>query len=80
MELLIMENSSLPAFPMTVNRGHEISFENSCFGLTKREYFAIKIMAGFATDPRLAPTIDSIEMTAELSFRWADALLAAGEK
>jgi len=43
-----------------------------CIGLTKREYFAIQIMQGFAAcdDPG-----DSVESIARCVVIWADALI-----
>lgn len=42
-------------------------------GMTKREYFAIKILAGFAADPNCD---ESSTVHAEAAVRWADALIA----
>lgn len=42
--------------------------------LTKREYFAIKIMAGFAAAPDTAGTIES---QARYAVIWADELIKA---
>lgn len=43
-----------------------------CTGLTKREYAATQIMAGFAASPEDGPA--TIEKTAEYAVKWADAL------
>lgn len=51
--------------------------------LTKREYFAAKIMAGFAADPQLADNMPSDDggfnysEAAETAVKWADALIGA---
>lgn len=54
---------------------------NTSFGLTTREYFAAKIMAGFAASdteslPGAGDGID-LEGTAHLAVEWADALIDA---
>lgn len=46
-------------------------------GLTKREYAAIKIMAGLAADFQLE---SSISETADIAINWADALLSKLEE
>lgn len=46
-------------------------------GLTKREYMATHILAGFAADTN---TGSDIEINAKYAVKWADALLLALEK
>jgi hypothetical protein len=41
--------------------------------MTRREYFAIKILAGFAADPNCD---EGGPVHAEAAVRWADALIA----
>lgn len=53
------------------------SNDNAFGGLTKREYAAIKIMAGFASDPDTAGTVEEVS---KYAVKWADALLKELEK
>ena len=54
--------------------GHVTKPDTTVFpGLTKREYFAIRVMAGFAADPNCDETAP---VHAEAAVRWADALIA----
>lgn len=55
---------------MSTNRHYPV-FETDGYGLTKREYAAIKIMAGFAANPT---TLGGIETNAEAAIQAADAL------
>lgn len=56
-----------------------VPWDRSCndyIGLTKREYAAIHIMAGFATDPNCVDPASN----ALAAVRWADALFAELDK
>jgi hypothetical protein len=66
-----MKNADIPAMPFVESNGYVWT------GLTKREYTAIKIMAGLASDPRIEAPAD---MVAILALGWADAILAELEK
>jgi hypothetical protein len=68
-----MNNADLPAMPFVEGDG----VCSVSTGLTKREYTAIKIMAGFASDPRIEAPAD---MVAILALGWADAILAELDK
>lgn len=61
------------AFPFVSQGGiHEHQVFSA--GMTKREYAAIKIMAGFAADPATADgDLDNMSVCA---VKWADSLLA----
>lgn len=66
-----IRNGNDCAFPMM---DHSPSTgPNFYYGLTKREYFAIQIMAGLASDPNFNTASGT---SAEISVRGADALLA----
>lgn len=59
------------AFPGTELVGSQ---EVTNAGMTKREYFAIKILAGFAADPQCDNY--TIEDNVETAVIWADTLIA----
>lgn len=46
-------------------------------GMTLRDYFAIKALAGFAADPTWG---GSAETSAAAAYRWADAMLVERSK
>jgi len=60
-----MINDGGPAFP--------VGEETTGFGMALRDYFAAKAMQGICADPEM-PTV---ERTAELAYRVADAMLRA---
>lgn len=67
-------NTGGPAFPnavVTTNDGWVHS------GMTMRDYFAAKAMQGILTDPEIVMGATEI---AELSFKYADAMLKAREQ
>lgn len=66
-----IENKNKPAFPP--NAGWEHS---EAKGLTKREYAAIKIMAGLAADPNMT----NAESSARVAVEFANALFTELEK
>lgn len=70
-----MSNTDL-AFPFVSHGGiHEHQFFST--GMTKREYAAIQIMAGFAADPATSdPDRGTIADLAEYAVKWADALFS----
>lgn len=63
-----MRNADMPAMPLP---NADAGLGGPDLGLTKREYAAIKIMAGLAADPSLESTVDE---TATIAVTWADAL------
>jgi len=68
-----VNNSDMPAMPHT-----EYDKDgNLPTGLTKLEYFAGKVIQGFAADPQIDGHAESIAIVA---IDWADALLAALER
>lgn len=67
-ELSVRKPGDRPAFPEMTDGGYA-----RC-GLTIREYFAIKILAGFAADPQCDNY--TIQKNAETAVMWADALVA----
>lgn len=74
-----MQNSDMPAMPISNDElasSLELGADGSK-GLTKREYAAIKIMAGFASDPDTAGTVGEIS---KYAVKWADALLKELDK
>jgi hypothetical protein len=72
-----MKNADMPAMPIEDVYHENCATEYGSLGLTKREYTAIKIMAGFASDPRIEAPAD---MVAILALGWADAILAELDK
>ncbi|AXA27629.1 hypothetical protein C1S65_16720 [Pseudomonas putida] len=54
----------------------------TCFGLTIRDYFAAKVLAGFAANPSMIDSNDSkaIAYMADCAYQVADAMLAARVK
>ena len=79
-----MKNNIMPewwfAFPQALGKEiyGEISTSDHYSGLTKREYAAIHIMAGFSADPS---TVDvDIGSIANAAILWADNLLIELEK
>jgi hypothetical protein len=72
-----MKNADTPAMPVADVYHGNGAIEYGPPGLTKREYTAIKIMAGFASDPRIEAPAD---MVAILALGWADAILAELDK
>lgn len=65
------ENSIEPAFSYFPEYAHGIQ---PYPGLTKREYAAIKIMAGFAADQSVRGSIEDIPTIAKFAVVWTDAL------
>lgn len=63
-----VENKNQPCVPHDMNKPGSL-------GLTKREYAAIQIMAGFAANPS-PDTCISLERHAEWAVKGADALFA----
>ena len=68
------------AFPFVSHGGiHEHQVFSP--GMTKREYAAIQIMAGFAADPTTAdPDRGTIADLAEYAVKWADVLFSELKK
>jgi len=67
-----MNPNDITAFPVTpTNRGGQCA--PTQYGMTLRDYFAGQALAGICADPNM-PTV---EKTAELAYRMADAMLAA---
>lgn len=68
-----MKNSDKPAFPPTMDDPNYIEGHKGwCYGMTKREYFAIQCLNGMLSDP------DRIGNESQLSKRaveYADELL-----
>jgi len=65
-----MNNEIPTAFPW--NHGNV-----TCTGMTLRDYFAAKAMQGLVSDPDLV--LDAIQ-TAQLSYKYADAMLEARDR
>jgi len=62
-----------PAFPFSPESAHGII---PMRGMSKREYAAIQIMAGFAADPNTAhPDNGTIDNMSVYAVKWADSLL-----
>ncbi|APO85365.1 hypothetical protein BL240_09250 [Pseudomonas putida] len=57
----------------------EYGGHGTCFGLTIRDYFAAKALAGFAANPSMIDSNDSkaIAYMADCAYQVADAMLAA---
>lgn len=75
-----MSNGNQSAFPLSA--GYQ-SGDEVTYGLTKREYIATQIMAGFAADQNVPLTTPDEGQCAEVisglaqgAVAWADALLA----
>lgn len=68
-----MKNADMPAMPMEFTGCGRYEPERFT-GLTKREMFAMHIMAGFAVDPDI--DVELIPEVAKGAVRLADALLA----
>ena len=66
-------NDGGPAFPVSIPG----CGDNGASGMTLRDYFAAKIMQGFASDPTLDWTASG---TATVAYKWADAMLEARTK
>ncbi len=73
-----MKNSDSAAMPQTWVPDYGNSPPVTVGGLTKREHFACKIMAGFAANPGCGES--PVTELADAAVYWADALLAALEK
>lgn len=83
-----------PAFPVTINNGdpnpvtgflgEEIKPHSSSTysGMTLRDFFAAKALAGFAANPSMIDSNDSkaIAYVADCAYQTADAMLAARVK
>lgn len=67
-----MKNSEQPAFPLVINHETHQPFD----GLTKREYFAIKIMQGLLANQRMRDRREYIS----LSILMADEILKELER
>ena len=64
-----------PAFPVSFKWDETLKEYN---GMTLRDYFAAKAMQGFAAMDD--DGFSSIEKMAEVSYKWADAMLKAREE
>lgn len=71
-----------PAFPIGAN---EYGGHGSCFGVTLRDYFAVKAMNGYLANAWQAQELDEtgdssgeqMRIVAEISYAMADAMLTA---
>lgn len=67
-----------PAFPHKLPRQDTSGVEASDFaffgGMTLRDYFAAKVLQGFAADTQVTA---GREKAAEFAYAWADAMIAA---
>jgi len=76
-------NTGGPAFPHTVEyKGADCGGVVPYGGMTLRDYFAAKAMAGMLADPDTARTVQKArrkmdEAVAELAYMYADAMLKA---
>ena len=77
-----MSDNSGPAFPIKhiIKENGFIVSEINFQGLTKREWFAGMALQGMLAKPLEGERESSFECYAECSFRYADAMLAEGEK
>lgn len=74
-----------PAFPVQAS---EYGGHGTCFGLTTRDYFAVKAMNGYLANAWQAKELDDtgdssgeqMRIVAEVSYAMADAMLAARVK
>ena len=73
-----MKNADMPAMPTYELNGQNI-LEDSSYGLTKREMFAMNAMQGILSNSALKMDINRIEI-ANFAIGYADALLAELEK
>lgn len=82
-----MQPNNQPAFPQNTKivaaAGQELH-QGFIGGMTLRDYFAAKAMAGMLADPDTARTVQKArrkmdEAVAELAYMYADAMLKARE-
>ena len=71
-----------PAFPVTLPSGESYQGHLPHDGMTLRDYFAAKALAGFAANPSMIDSNDSkaIAYMADSAYQVADAMLAARVK
>ncbi|MDS9590700.1 hypothetical protein [Pseudomonas sp. HTZ1] len=74
-----LKEGEQPAFPVAAS---EYGGHGTCFGLTIRDYFAAKALAGFAANPSMIDSNDSraCSWVADCSYAMADAMLAVRVK
>ena len=53
--------------------------DNGNFGISIRDYFAVRAMQGMFSNTELTTVVNSHEQFAEMSYRMADAMLKARE-
>ena len=58
---------------------HQAFPDEGNFGISIRDYFAVRAMQGMLSNSELTTAINSHEQFAELSYRMADAMLKARE-
>ena len=58
---------------------HQAFPDEGNFGISIRDYFAVRAMQGMFSNTELTTVINSHEQFAELSYRMADAMLKARE-
>lgn len=73
-----MRNGDISAFPNQGLGTDGLPSHEPDFGVTKREYFAAKLMAGIVHD--VQPELADLKVCAEVAVQGADALLAALER
>ncbi|WPX87693.1 hypothetical protein [Pseudomonas asiatica] len=71
-----------PAFPAPINSGRVRQDDSHMNGMTLRDYFAAKALAGFSANPSMIDSYDSkaIAYMADSAYQAADAMLAARVK
>jgi hypothetical protein len=78
-------NRDEPAFPKLIQEGHSGEYVYAFDGgMTKREYAAVQIMAGFAADPEAVfengVGVVTVKNIARAALEWTDALFDELEK
>ena len=58
---------------------HQAFPDEGNFGISIRDYFAVRVMQGMLSNSELTTSINSQDQFAELSYRMADAMLKARE-
>ncbi|OOW06694.1 hypothetical protein MF6396_03005 [Pseudomonas sp. MF6396] len=76
------KDTSGPAFPVPLPNGESYQGHLPHDGMTLRDYFAAKALAGFSANPSMIDSNDSkaIAYMADSAYQVADAMLAARVK
>ena len=78
-----MNNSDMPAMPVTDSNGPFMQPAGPSVGLTKREHFAAMAMQGLLSNPNLvhySGTDDKADRVRDMAVNYADGLLKALEE